>query len=255
MNRIRLSIEEMAYVLGWLGGEQQAAEFLKPLLGEVDAKELTGRLLSAAHSLLARGWLVMEGEEKALNPEVQILIGSVLQSQYSLRFSKIARGEETTTTCFFSGPLIVEYRLDQAVVCHLEVVPDRNDLFRRSAQFMQVPEGSQTSPLGTLSADALQDARAQAEIGKVHEAVKLLERGGLKTAAPLLAKDMASVQWRGWVLKFQPTSESVTSEEGFLVLQGPQQMWLFEITGPSNLNVLPGNQKNFRTLLGKLVEG
>jgi hypothetical protein len=47
---------------------------------------------------------------------------------------------------------------------------------------------------------------------------------------------------------------SVIAEEGFLDLQGTQQMWLFGITGSSNLNVLPENQKNLRTLLRKLAE-
>lgn len=254
MNLIRLSIEEMAYIFGWLGGEQEAAEFLKPLLGEVDPKELKGRLLAAAHSLLARGWLVMEGEEKSLNPAVQTLIGSVLQSQYSLRFSKIAQGEETTTTFFFWGPFIVEYRLEYGVVCHLEVIPHRDSLFQRSVQFMEIPEGNETFALGTLSANALQDARAQAEIGKREEAVEILEKGGLSAVACPLAEDMASARWRGYVLKLRPASESVVSEEGFLVFRGPQRMWLFEIRGPSDLTLLPGNHKTFQMLLQKLVE-
>ncbi len=255
MRLLRLSVEEMAYLLGLLGGEQEAGEFLRTILGEVEPKELTGRLLSAAHSLLARGWLVLvDGELRSLDPHVQMAVGGVLQSHYSLRFSKTVSGEEAVVTYFFKEPLITEYRIEQAVVCCLEAIPDWDTVLNRSIEFMQVPEGDQASVLGTLSADLLQRAREQAETGRKDDAVELLEQGGLSSFARPLAEDMAGARWRGSVLKFRPSPKNVVSDQGFLVLQGARQMWLFEITGQSDLVVLPGNRRNFCVLLEKMRE-
>lgn len=255
MKLLRLSVEEMAYLLGLLGGEQEAGEFLRTVLGEVEPKELTGRLLSAAHSLLARGWLALvDGQLRSLDPDVQMVIRGVLQSHYSLRFSKTIFGEEAIVTYFFKGPLITEYRTEQAVVCHLEVIPDWGAVLNRGVEFMEVPEGDQASVLGTLSADVFQRAREQAETGRKDEAVELLEKGGLSSFARPLAEDMASARWRGSVLKCRPSPPGVVSNQGFLVLKAARQMWLFEITNQSDLVVLPGNRRNFRTLLEKMRE-
>lgn len=260
MSSVRLSIEEMAYLLGMAGGSQQSGIFLRLTYSDMGTEELEGRLLSAAHSLLARGWLILDESKKRISPELQIYLDYLLKSDYSIRVSKIVPGsEEQVVNYFFHTGAVVEQRLEHGVVIHLELIHDRENVFHRIQTLLEIPEnsGSEVGEVGRIHADRLQEAKELAERGKRKEAVKLLADEGLDSAlAEELAAEIANAQWRASILKLIPHMERVTSGGGFLALPGPTRPWLFDVTShePPLARILPGNRTTLWELYLKLIE-
>ena len=259
MNSIRLSIEEMAYLLGVLGGGVQAGQFLRTTIGEKDDKEIEGRLISAAHSLLARGWLILENnQQKKIDGEIQRVLEQMLGSSYSLRFSKIQKGKEDIVAYFFHDSKILEHRIDSGAVCCLEAMNSWDDYFQRSASFLEIPDTIQfleKEESIILPADLLQSVKEEAEKCDGKSAAERLVKNHVPpSVANLLAEDMAIVNWRGSGLKTSPKGDKVDSEGGFLILKGQRRMWFFEIILPKqdHVRILPASKEGFRSLLQKL---
>lgn len=263
MKSLRLSVEEMAYLIGMAGGSQQAGAFLRLVTGDLDPGELQGRLLAAAHSLLARGWLRLdERQQKHVASELQGYLDHLLNSDYSLRFSKIVQGQEQIVTIFVRGSSFLGEYLEHGVVICLEWIPDQEEVVERACAFLEFASAISHDVVGgreirDIRADVLQKSRELAEQGKTYEAFELLVRAGLdQVLAEELIAEMAQALWRATALKLRPIAERVVSESGFLLLRGAHHTWIFEVLSqePPMIRILPGDRKTFRSLVSKMMQ-
>ncbi len=259
MGVLRLSIEEMAYVMGVLQGSSQAGAFLKSMIGEREQKEIEGRLIAAAHSLLAHGWLSLEDEHLNLNDDLHAKILHLAESSYSIRMSKTVRGREEIVSYFFRGGQIIEFRLENAVVSCLETIDDRESFLNRARTFWEISADVQEERLSEeaiVPGDILDIVRKDAETGKKERALELLVSKGVKeSTGAQLVNDMESANWRGSILRMEPNGDLVSAERGFLLLKGMERLWLFALVEKPTpeVHIFPGNSRTFHELLMELV--
>ena len=155
---LRLSVEELAFAIGAIGEAETAGAFLRVLLGTRCREEIDGRLLSASHSLIARGYLTFDLSEKEreLDKQLAELVGVLAGCDFSIRCGRSVQDGEDVHSYFFKGDAIVEHRLSMDVVSELEHLPSADIAMKRSLVFFGLGEADsrkKTDEIGVLPAD------------------------------------------------------------------------------------------------------
>lgn len=255
----RLGVEELAVALGVAGGEDVAAGLLMAILGPRSPEEMDGRMLAAGHSLVARGLLVLRGDEKRLDEGLSSALLPLVQQRFSLRCSRAeAEGEDLAT--YFVGPSEVsEHRLRQAVVSELTLLPGAEEATARSAAFFGLKAARRSAlaePVATLAAATLQQARVQAvDEGRAAAAASLLAGGVPEAIAQQVAQDLATPRFHGSVLRVEQGQEGPASDRGFLLLQGAERPWLCDMLPgePLQLALYRGDGATYAALFTPLL--
>jgi hypothetical protein len=234
-----LSIEEVAYALGLLGGPETAATYLQNLLGERPADEINGRLLAASHALVARGLLTfdMETTAKELDADFGRVIEDLARAQCVLSLTQRTAQARTAADLYFHGEKVIEHRIDRAVVAELEPLPGRAHATARILDFFGVESGADdahNAAVATFSAALL----SQVKRSDAHVLAALLQAEGVgPSLATQFANDVAATISRGSILQTRPLvmegAPRIEVQAGVLLMRSTARSWLVHMAQPN----------------------
>lgn len=262
----RLSVEELAFAMGFLGGTEVAAGFLDTVFGKQNKDNLSGRITAASHSLIARGLLKLDlaANNNELDEELAQLVRTMMEAGHSVRAQRMFNGQEATLTCFVHDGVIAAHELALGVVAQLESLADQDTLLQRMIDFVQPPDGETavSPPLGQISAETLQSVRQFASQKKADQIKSALADTLPEKLAAELAKDLqrGHITW-GSILSLQTTSGDadtpLESNEGILYAAvTPQKLWLFQLKpdDPTQAHLFRGSRAQLRRLLQQQLQ-
>lgn len=258
----RLSVEELAFALGMLGGAEGASGFLRTVLGDRSQAELEGRLMAACHSLIARDLLKfdLQTQSKELDGNLAALVGILLQSDFSIRCSRSTVNGELLCTYFFRGRDTVEHRIVQEIISSVRLLRPPQAAAASSLDFFGLAKGTAgtTGPVGTIPVSLLEQLREQAASAREDHLTPPLMAAGI--SAPLadrLAEDLLATEYRGSVIRIDNRNGQMVSNKGFLILKGHERYWLLEILEQQEplVRVFRGSASQYRHLYADLLAG
>ena len=258
----RLSIEELAYAMGVLGGTDTATGFLLAILGERPRMETEGRLLAASHALVARGYLDFDIEtgEKWLDDGLSEVVSPILANDFSLRCSKATEEGEEVRTLYAADEMVISHKLQHSVVSIIESAQGWQMPREQLTTFFEldsaVANGAVKAPIATIPVNLLTQMQRQSLIGAPEQAkTELQEHGVPEPMAEAIIQDMKTSSYRGSVIKLRLENEQDISDEGFLLLKGQERVWLFVIDADdaSRMTLWPGTIDTFRQHLQLLI--
>jgi len=236
-----LSIEEVAFALSLSGHPDVAGGYLLSLMGPREQAEIDGRLYAAAHSLMARGLLVVDvgSGEQRLDPTLRACAVAMAEGEWSLRCSVAAGGSERVLTWFWQDGEIVSHEVRDDVVSHISVVCDAHDLVRRCCDFLGVPLGpamSDQAPAWTAVDGALVEALAGVPAPEdVDDIVsRLVQRGMSERDARNLAEDAVRPKAHGSLTRIQTADGEPIADGSLLLLLGPERYWVLRPSSAPN---------------------
>lgn len=253
-----LSIEELAYAMGFLGGAETAAGFLQTLAGQLNDANLDGRITAASHSLLARGYLQFDlsSKAKALQAELSQAVTAMLTPRYSFRCDKTnphnAEVEATQTSYFLGDACVVKHEVELGVVSRLALYPNSDDLVPLLMTFIGQAWGDRPfiSPdekpaaAGKLEDTLIQQLRNFAKTPtRDPGALALQLQAHLPFAvANQLAHDVdaETVQW-GSIFRLEMHPGQMDINQGIIFARQPARTWLFEISAATQAQWLVYN--------------
>ena len=235
-----LSVEEIVFLMGYVGGVEAAAGYLTAILGQLPAEELMGRITAASHSLLSRGLLTVDTANTiTLNPVLDQCIHAIVNGEDTIRYSTMAAGVEKTVTFFLSGTSPVRHELEQDVVSHVQLLKSNEELVEQLFELVQddrpiINNGS--TPVGVIGAEQLRQARLTSDSSSVAElAAELRQKlpGSVAEAVAVTMKN-SSTQW-GTVMRLEPgPGEVVEANKAFFTATEQTGGWVFDLTANSN---------------------
>lgn len=257
--RIVLSIEELAYALGVIGGEDVASGFLLSVLGERPKEELEARLLSASHSLIARRILTLDLETmtKTIKPDVHTLLSPLLVNRFSLRCSRTQNGIETIVNYYF-GDVIISYRTLNPVIAEIGQMNSVNDILSDIASFYVLPHINAPSDQSAMEVPAplIEALKNNAnQLAQEQMMVQLQAAGVEEQLATALLEDLITDELRGSIIRIEQHDAALISNEGFLILKSPKRFWLFQILASDlpKLQIWQGNHERFAECFSELL--
>ena len=254
----RLSIEELAYALGVMGGEEAASVFLLSLLGERPQREMQGRMLAAAHSLAARELLDFDEDAgiRGLSPALAATVAPLLQHSSVIRCSRNAGAQEAVLSLYFGSDGVSAQSLRRSIVVHLERL-DFADALERAVAFFDLPAvNGRDAALGSVAATLLEQARHVCDaVQRESFAAQFAAEGLPDGTAVALAHDLSHSAARGSVLRITVEGDRPVASAGFLVLHAAARAWLFEPvqSDAEVVRVLPGHAAALRRMLADLM--
>ncbi|MAU01208.1 MAG: hypothetical protein CL608_29035 [Anaerolineaceae bacterium] len=261
---LRLSVEELAFAMGFLGGADVAASFLETILGQQNKDNLSGRVTAASHSLIARELLTLDlaTGENNLEESFAQLVRAMMESGRSVRGQQLANGQETTLTCFVHDGVLAVHELELGVVSVLQKLPGKDALLQRLMDFVAPPEGTAVSPpVGQISTDSLQRVRQLAAQNKTDEVHAALADHLPDAIVEELAADLLNdaITW-GSILSLVTSSGDadtpLESNEGILYTAvPPQKLWLFQLKAdePNQATLFRGSEAQLNAQLQQLL--
>jgi len=259
----QLSIEELAFAMGILGGADVSSGFLMATLGERSRQEIEGRLLAASHSLISRGYLDfdLESQTKRLDKALSNVVNVLLQNDYSIRCSRSAKGVEQVLNYFIRGRTIVEHRIVKEVVCRLELIPNTRAVVERSGDFFSITRrakaGDRSEAVGTIPVSLLEQAKEGAfDLSREQVAALFMDAGLSADTAKKLAEDFSEPEYRGSIIRIENENGQMISNWGLLLLKGPHRFWILEIVphDPPMVKVYPGTYQQYRDSFQMLLK-
>lgn len=254
-----LSVEEVAFAIGVLGGSETATGFLLGILGQRPQVEMEGRLLAAAHGLVARGYLEFDASLRSywLLEPLQSIITPLVQSEYSLRCSRVQNGQESIATLYVSTTGAVLYQLYKSVASSLRLLSTMDQALKMCWNYLQLADtlDEKSEVLATISEDLLDSLRQESQIRTVAEtAGRLVSQGLADDRAEQLAQDLHTERARSSIVRLNEIGDEVVSNHGFLILKGDQRNWFFRIDPiePTKLHIFPGTLPIFQQLFDSL---
>lgn len=241
-----LSIEEMAYAMGFLGGAETAAGFLQTLTGQLSNSNLDGRITAASHSLLARGYLQfdLDNGAKALQAELSQAITTMLTHRYFFRCDKTnprnAKVEIPQVSYFLGDACVVKHEVELGVVSRLVLYPNINDLVPLLMVFIGeawndkafVGRDEKLTPTGKLQDTLFQQLRnfAKTLMRDSGDLALQLQAQLPFASANQLVNDINSetVQW-GSIFRLEMHPDQLGINRGIVFARHPARTWLFEI--------------------------
>jgi hypothetical protein len=257
---IMLSIEELAYAMGVMGGTDTATGFLLGLLGPRPPLEVEGRLLAAAHSLVARGYLDFDVATSAswLTGELANIVELMIHSDYSLRLNRVTEKDEEVATLYVSDKGLVLHQILKGVVSHVEPIPDLETAQERCLTFFDLSDVNGDSPSDAVKIPASmldtirQSLREQNTNALIDELViHRLDRN----RAFQFVEDLRNESMRGSIVRLEIQRDQVVSQRGMLIVKGLQRSWLFEMLPDETdaMNLFLGSSGIFRNIFLNLI--
>lgn len=261
-NAVTLSVEELAYAMGVLGGVDVANGYLTALLGERPQREMEGRLLAASHSLVARGQLEFDPGtgDKHLSAELAGMVGVLIRNDYFLRCTRASEGREEIVNFYVAGGHCIEHRLEKSVAACLTELSSCDEIVEQAVTFFDLHVGSDAEEhaqsVGAIPA-ALFEKIGQERLHATPEQIAAqLTAGGLPaSAASAMAADLSSLAYRGSVMKVMMRSGALVADAAFLIFKGSHGYWILEVVAeePPNLRVFVGGLDQFRRSIQALT--
>lgn len=261
---LRLSVEELAFAMGFLGGADVAASFLETILGKQNKDNLSGRVTAASHSLIARELLTLDlvTGENSLEETFSQLVRAMMESGRSIRAQQMADGQEATLTCFVHNGILAAHELELGVVSVLEKLQGKDTLLQRLMDFVAPPEGTAVSPsIGQISTDTLQLVRQLAAQNKTNEVKSALAGhllGGVveELTADLLKDHIAWGSILSLVTSSRDANTPVESNDGILYAAVPgKKLWLFQLKDNEPIcTMFRGNNAQLNAQLQQLLK-
>lgn len=258
-----LSVEELILAMYVIGRQEAAAGLLQLSFDPMSDQELEIRLLTAGHSLAARGWLTVDEQAgtKELDAGLTAAILPLCEAAYTLRFTKQAQGEEVAMGIHVAadGQLTV-HRLEKGFIHRMEVLSGPDEILGAVQSFFELTwqEHSDETFETTVRQELEQTAAQEAE-----ELETLLADSGMPE--PLkgwFAEDLTESEDWWTVLRVEYTEErEPQAERGFLLLSGKERFWLLrpiegdEGTEDDAFAVELGTRESLERDLAALMEG
>ncbi len=237
MITFNLSIEEVAFALGHVGGADTAAGFLSTLIGERPADELTGRLTAAGHSLLARGLLALapSAAEATLAPALRRAMESMVRGEDVLRVTVTPPDGEQVVSFFRMDSGALRHEVKQGVVSELVLLEDAASVQRAVADLVAPADlrPTATGPAGRIAAAQLRELRQKANTSSPAELASWLAG----TLPPDLALEIgavmcdASATWSATLRLLTNEIGTVEANRGIFTVFVAEKGWLFDMSG------------------------
>ena len=263
--KFTLSVEELGFAMGFLGGTDVAAGFLEAILGAQNQDNLSGRITAASHSLIARGLLTLDlaTGQNELNGDLSTLVKTMMLSNRSLRCQSEGPAGERILTCFLRDDTAVTHQLEFGVVSHLTALAAKKEIVTCIVDFVGPTEGETAvnQPIAQISIDRLQTIREYIAAGQTVRAKQSLAEVLPSPLAQELADDFqqTAVTW-GSILHLETDSEDaeapLESNEGILYTALPEKLWLFQIVAenPVEASLFRGNKKQLQQMVQVILQ-
>lgn len=254
-----LSIEEVAYAMGVLGGTEVATGFLLALLGERPRLEIEGRLLAASHALVARGYLDFNPDtgEKWLEQDLKTTIEPMVKNDYSLRCSKATESGEEVITFFVASDMLIKHHLQRSVVSVIETLPDWKVAVGELVSFFELSrKDAENDLIATVPGSLFDLLRLDALLESARDAMAALMKHGVsESEADTLLNDLQNSVYRGSIVKLGSKEERTASDKGLLLLKGRNRPWLFVIGygGSPMMSIYSASIETFKQQFESLV--
>lgn len=253
----RLSVEELALAMSTEGRAEIAQSMMVAQLGKMEQEEARLRLLTAGHSLLARGWLTLEADGTLHLVDSMARVARVLSgADFSIRYSRSYPTADFSLAFHFGEGCILGHRIEQGVVHHISEVGDNDSVIQEGVGFFDVVNTAAfASPPFEISKELLElikDDPAPVVID-----LRLSRAGVPDEARAMLTEDLSQVRYRGSVLRVEYNeNKAPVSDRGLLILCGPQRLWLLRPFLRENrqyVTFLPGTEQSFREEVAALL--
>lgn len=255
----RFSVEELTYLLAMSGFRDEGRALLAGTFDEeLNDDQLEQRMLTAAHSLMAREMMAVGGDGTInLEENTADLAKVLVAADYSFRFSKAVSDGEMAGELAFSihhaQNQWVEHTIEQGVVHQLSVFDDTERVVGDALSFLEPPRAAgQFAPFDAPG--ALLEVLTNPDPAISH---RLRQAGVPADLIPLLAVDASEAQYQGSIMLVEyDENKSPVSNHGALLLQGPERLWLLRPTvrgDETTFTILPGSAQSVESELRRLM--
>ena len=256
-NEFFLSVEEVAMTLSIIGQPKEAHALMVAQLGKIGQEEARVRLLTAGHTLMARGYLSLDLEGRAhLSEPLARVVHVLAQADYTIRYNRSYRDADFSLAFHFDAENIFAHRLEQGVVHHITEVSNVEDVIQGGLGFFGIAEVPPFScPIAEVSRELLDQIKDDPAHAVIHR--RLTHAGVPAETCDLLAEDLSNTQYRGSVMRVEyDENNTPVSDRGLLVLRGPERLWLLRPIvreGEQYVTLLPGTRETFRREVTSLL--
>ncbi|MEZ4713892.1 MAG: hypothetical protein R3A44_42300 [Caldilineaceae bacterium] len=259
----KLSVEELGFLMGYLGESAAAAGYLTSIIGAQAEENLTGRITAASHSLVARGLLRIgaSAAETSLEPELAAFVQTIIAASASLRCEKLQGAEEDVLTIFLGPERRIAHNITNLVIANLDDVTAHGVTGRRVVEFIAPPhtESAPTAePVGTMTLPNLEAMREQIEQKKFDAAATLLAQHVDAPIASEIVQTLSSdmVTW-GSILLLETvdrtTETPLETNTGILYARTPAMLWLFSLHNDETVTIHCGSAAIIEPLVQSLI--
>jgi hypothetical protein len=256
-----LTSEEIGFAIGAGGDLSLAAGYLNSAYGQLDPKELAGRLAAASHSLMTRGLyrLNADASEGEIDPALADCLLAFSKSARSIRCveSRADSSEDRIVSMLLSNDnkSAVEYEAVMGVAARLTHHHTIDAYVERMLHFVApIGEHATAKSAGRIPGDALRKARQFANDGEDGRAelCALLDKSLPHKIAETIATDLiACTRWGNMMhLVNDSTNESATSNRGMFYAMSDASGWAFsyDSANADEADVWPADSATMRTL-------
>ena len=257
---ILLSLDELSMAVVLAGEPVVAGGMMMASLGNIDKCEMRGRLAAAGDSLLAKGLVKQSGDGKEITLTDGLADIAVVftRPEFSLRLDSVRGDEMAITTYQFGQGKIVEHKSEGFLVHSLRRVQGSEEMVNGCMSFFGFG-GFQgfTVPENDIPYSVLDEAWVLVDKDPAALDGYFQESGMESHVSAILANDFRESVSRGGIGRVDYGDESVIMDRGFLFLEGPERIWIFQIfakEGEVWLKIIPGTESSFRDETEKLLK-
>lgn len=236
-----LSVEELILALYVIGCQEAAAGILHMSFDPMSDEELEIRLVTAGHSLAARGWLTVDeaAGTKELHPVLAQTVRAVSDAAHTLRLSKQTQEEETALGIHvLADGTMVAHQVERGFIHRI----DRLDGFEEVLMVAERHFGLYWQEETDLSQD---EALVWPELDPdAAELLEMLAKAGMPEQLRVrLAEDvMSSDDWLAMMRVEYDQEREPHVEHGVMLIQGKERFWIMY---PQD-----GDEESFQVELG-----
>ncbi|RLC73464.1 MAG: hypothetical protein DRJ03_26455 [Chloroflexi bacterium] len=249
-NDFFLSVEETAMAMSIVGQPEEAHSLMAAQLGEMGQEEAHIRLLTAGHSLIARGYLSMDTEGNMhLAEPIAHVARALSRADHTIRYSRSYRNVDLSLAFHFEKKGVFAHRIEQGVVHRITQVSSEEAVIQGGLDFFNLAEIHPfTCPITEISQGLLDQIKDDPAYVVIHR--RLTHARVPAETCDLLTEDLSNTQYRGSILRVEyDENNAPISDHGLLVLRGPERLWLlrpFVREGERYVTLLPGTEEAFR---------
>jgi hypothetical protein len=249
-NDFLLSVEEIALAMSMVDKPDAAHGLMAMQLGDMSQEEARIRLMTAGHSLIARGFLSIDEEAMAHLAAPLARVARVLTgADYSIRCSRSYPEADIYLSFHFGEGGIFAHAVEQGVVHHVVELEGTDDVLEGGLAFFEMGEMTPFScPSAEIPDSLLTEVKDEEDVTVVGNRLK--QAGVAEETQVLLAEDLAKTLYRGSILRVEYDEDNQPiSNRGLLVLRGQERLWFLrpsQTEGETMVTVLPGTEEVFR---------
>ncbi len=248
---IRLSVEELAFLLTQVGHPEMGRSVIVAQLGrEPDQPEVRARALAAAHGLMARGWIKFGSDEDLQLAAPLTRVARVLsQADLSISYTLSTREADFTQAYHYGEGGVFEHAIEQGIINRIAEVANTDMVIAGGVGFFELADSHPcTGPAVTIPKVVLDEINDEPDLHAI--ALRLKEHGVSQETRMLLAEDILNPQARGSVMRVEYGQDAIPwSDHGLLVLRGLARSWLLRPSFSKDgdfVTIMPGTEQTFR---------